>query len=413
MKEEKGKSQNNRKKNLAKLIGLLFISIVIHIILVIIFFHYGFHKRAMSWLNTLNTELTPTEQKERAEQAKAKRDAVLAGLQALKRERRDSQPAQLRAPVSNFGWVLFDEPVKKSEPNMPTIIPTTQHGAVGVATQAYATEDELEIETPKKPLPTELLQATPQEIQPSSPAPEEKHDPIPLAPKKLDAPTKIETSTKTSLVDKATGTVIETKTTDHASQTALPAAQQPVDVPQEKKSNPQDETPTITKPPVDQRARVLVRGAQSIEQKPKRNILALTKGFVEKRHHRPAGTDLIDRDGDPDKRPDDNELELIEYEANLNWCLQASWKQNFSFLPPEQRPFKEESQAIERNPAIEFTLNKNGHVTNCTLLQSSGNTRIDRMVMLSVKFASPFPAIPDHFGFATYTTTRTIFVCHN
>lgn len=146
MKIKKGPSKNNRSRKLAILLGFILASILIHLLLVIVFFQHGFHKRAMSLLASLNQELTAEEQEQRAQEIQQKRNAVMAGLQALKHDKKDDRPAQLRAPKSNFGWVLFDEPPSKksADPSLPMDIPTSMDGSVGEALLDQATEDEQE-----------------------------------------------------------------------------------------------------------------------------------------------------------------------------------------------------------------------------------------------------------------------------
>jgi TonB family protein len=147
---------------------------------------------------------------------------------------------------------------------------------------------------------------------------------------------------------------------------------------------------------------IRIRGAHSLTQQPPRNIIALTKGFIEK-HHGENGTDLIDRDGDPHKRPSFEELKYLSYEANINWSLQAAWKQNFSHSMMKRYPSRMEA-------VIEFTLDKQGNIIKSELLHSTGYREIDTMIMKNTNLASPFPPLPHHFETPTYTTGRVIHV---
>ncbi len=146
-----------------------------------------------------------------------------------------------------------------------------------------------------------------------------------------------------------------------------------------------------------------VRGARAMDKKGGRGIIALTKGFVE--NLKDEGEDLIERDGDPNKRPSFEEMKYISYESNINWCLQAAWKQNFAYNPAVR--------IREGKAVIEFTLNAKGYVTNSELLQSTGYKELDNIIMKNLKFASPFPPLPKHFGVKTYTTGRIIHVFCN
>lgn len=394
------------------------------------FFQYGFHKRAMTWLTSLTQNLTPEEQKKRADELKQKRDAVLAGLQALKSDKKDNRPAQLRAPKSNFGWVLFDEPTdKKKDPSIPQQIPTTMQGSIGQAAVAQATEDEQEepiqkgvetLDTPitqpevaqslpaAEPVPTQVEEDVPTQDTKELAKPEtlkadlsKKSTPV----KELDPESKPGMTSVSSNKEPAPSNPLPTSPVKDSSQSKN-VAQRIADIKalHEKlatfKEAKTEQAPTIQQ----QRGSVHVRGANSIGQKPKRNIIALTKGFVEKMYGE-EGTDLVDRDGDPDKQPSLEELKYLSYESKLNWCLQSSWKQNFSY----QRM----RESFEGNATIEFTLDEHGNLTNCTLLQSTGYHELDTMVMRNMKVASPFPPIPKHFGTKTYTTGRVIQVRSN
>lgn len=146
-----------------------------------------------------------------------------------------------------------------------------------------------------------------------------------------------------------------------------------------------------------------VRGARAIMHRSKRNIIALTKGFVE--NLKDEGEDDIERDGDPNKRPSFEEMKYISYESNINWCLQAAWKQNFAYNPT--------IQVHEGKAVIEFTLNEKGYVTKSELLQSTGYRDLDAVIMKNLQFANPFPPLPKHFGVKNYTTGRIIHVFCN
>ncbi len=146
---------------------------------------------------------------------------------------------------------------------------------------------------------------------------------------------------------------------------------------------------------------VRVRGAHSSTAKPKRNIIALTKGFIEKWDGE-EGTDLIDRDGDPNERPNLEELKYISYESKITWSLQAAWKQNFCYRPWTKN--------LEGDAVIEFSLDQQGNLLSCNLLQSTGHKELDDMIIKNMHFASPFPPLPKHFGVNEYKTGRFIQV---
>lgn len=148
---------------------------------------------------------------------------------------------------------------------------------------------------------------------------------------------------------------------------------------------------------------VKVRGAREIEpsEKPKKNIIALTKGFLEKLQG-VDGSDAIDRNGDPNQRPSFEELRFIGYESKINWALQASWKQNFEHSIKHK--------ATTGTVDISFLIDAQGNPCNITIIQSSGIEELDRMIIHNIQNASPYPPIPAHFHMTEYPVRRSIRV---
>lgn len=148
---------------------------------------------------------------------------------------------------------------------------------------------------------------------------------------------------------------------------------------------------------------IKVRGAKLEEKKPanKKNILALTKGFVEKLFGE-DGTDMIDRDGDPNIKPSFEELKFIGYEAKINWALQASWKQNF-----ERNSNKKATPGVVD---ISFIIDSQGIPQNITIVRSSGHLELDQTIVCNIKSAAPFPPIPAHLKMVEYPVRRSIQV---
>lgn len=149
---------------------------------------------------------------------------------------------------------------------------------------------------------------------------------------------------------------------------------------------------------------LVVRGArkETPDEAPrKKNIIALTKGFVEKMIGE-NGTDLIDRDGDPNKRPTFEELKFLSYEAKINWALQASWKQNIER--------SEKHKPIPGTVDVSFIIDARGIPQNITIVQSSGMNELDQTIVHNIKNAAPFPPIPEHLNMAEYPVRRSIRV---
>ncbi len=133
----------------------------------------------------------------------------------------------------------------------------------------------------------------------------------------------------------------------------------------------------------------------------KKSIIALTKGFLENQVQK--GDDWLERKGDDNKRPSFEELKYLSYEQRVNWQLQAAWKQCYQhkMLDP----------AMQGKAVVDFVLNENGDLLSLNLLQSSGKKELDDIILENIRRAAPFAPLPKHFGSKTYATGRVIRVC--
>ena len=52
--------------------------------------------------------------------------------------------------------------------------------------------------------------------------------------------------------------------------------------------------------------------------------------------------------------------------------------------------------------AIDVVINKDGSIAQLFLVQSSGDRQFDEMVLESIRYAAPFPSIPNHLGIEKY-----------
>lgn len=145
------------------------------------------------------------------------------------------------------------------------------------------------------------------------------------------------------------------------------------------------------------------KSTQPLPKKRKANIIAMTKGFIE--NLTDEGTDWLKRAGDDSKRPTFEEMKYFSYEQRINWQLQASWKRNFDRGYAAHVP---EGKAL-----VKFCIDEQGNVTECMLVQSSGITILDSMILQNVKAAAPFPPLPKHFDTKLYKTGRIIHVTTN
>ncbi|MFH0898725.1 MAG: energy transducer TonB [bacterium] len=142
------------------------------------------------------------------------------------------------------------------------------------------------------------------------------------------------------------------------------------------------------------------KAQEAQRQKKPRNIIAMTRGFIENRIHK--GDDWLERKGDDKKRPSFEELKYLSYEQHINWQLQAAWKRHYahqSYIHPL------EGQAI-----ISFIIDAQGNVSKLELLQSSGIQKLDDIILENTRRAAPFPPLPKHFNTSSYPTGRIIHV---
>ncbi len=442
MQIENDEKNNKRRLSTALRILLYFLfSVALHLIFVGSFFHYGFHKRAASWWQSFTKRMPQQRQADIKKYYQERRQALAQSLQSIKTDKQNNLPARLRAPKSNFGWVMFDEPPQQKQADHKLEIPTTLDGDVGEAQAPVATEgtpvppEQAKLPTtahitkPAEPAPLDTLVSAPADpvmVSPVEPrralgaSGTDDTQPVPKQTTEEKKPAASSTPFASSAPEQ--GAYREERTVAKAEPHA-PSREERIAQIRDMQSRvasfeagkmpspSQQQLPPVTLPQTQEvradrlvggTGGIRVRGARSeTETKPQRSIIALTKGFVEKWDGE-EGTDLIDRDGDPNKRPSFEELKYLSYEAKINWCLQASWKQNFS---------QRSSQRVQEGEAvIEFVLDKHGALQSCTLLQTTGFQELDTMIMKNMKFASPFPPLPKHFGTNTYRTGRIIQV---
>lgn len=156
--------------------------------------------------------------------------------------------------------------------------------------------------------------------------------------------------------------------------------------------------------PHDENVSLLKKQSAPAQQKTaatgKKNIIAMTKGFIE--NFTNEGNDWMKRDGDDSKRPSMEEMKFFSYEQRISWQMQASWKQHFerSLQVP----------GLEGRAVIAFILDAQGNVVESSLLESSGYKVLDNVILQNVKLASPFPPVPKHFNMPVYRVGRIIRV---
>jgi len=444
-----GENKKNSKYGYLLYLAVL-ISFIIHLCFVAFSFRYSFQKHAKAFLGAITQVLNPEEKKQWHQKRVEKQQKVLQALGALRTTKR---VAKLTPGKSNFGWTIFDhEPTKVTYDTKPEI-PTTIEGSVGKALTVVATEQKPKItkaSTAPKLAPnvqqahvaqTEKPEILPAQEVKAMPVIKACHDEALVNPEIAIKPQddthekdiwgELEKEMESIKQEERKKTVQKSKEPENAStqqrikkylamQKKLEAFSGSGDSVEATKellaavwATPEGADVGIesVQSPVapasvgqDQNAGVVMaqaRGARSISGTKKRNIIALTRGYVENVKDL-GGKDSLERDGDSSISPTLEELKYLSYETKLSWCLQASWKQNFAY--------NRFDRAMEGDAVIEFTVDQHGTLLNSKLLRPTGIVKLDSMIMKTTELAAPFPPLPKFFGTPTYTTGRIIQV---
>ena len=122
--------------------------------------------------------------------------------------------------------------------------------------------------------------------------------------------------------------------------------------------------------------------------KPRVTLADLAKGFIESINK--GGQDFLERDGDPNIRPDFKDLKYLSYIQKAVWYMQNEWKLAQSKL--ELRT----SQELILSSII--TILKDGSVSGVRIAKPSGSNELDSFLIRGIEKASPLPPVPNHFG---------------
>jgi TonB family protein len=398
--------------------------------------------------------LNPKEQKQQHEERVERQKKVMEALSTIRTSKR---VAKLTPGKSNFGWVIFDrEPTKVAYDAKPEI-PTTIDGVPGQALLVQATEQKPAMQkaiaqAQKVPLPAPKVQQAPiaheeKQAQPVQKVINEVKKTAPLIDNltvkthednhEKDIWAELEKEMATIKQEEPKKTVPKIKEPERESTqqrikkiadmqkrlemfsgsgdsveatkellAAVWAQPEGADMGIEPGGTSTKTSSSSTGDNKEKTGIVMAeaRGARSMNGEKKRNIIALTRGFVEQTKDL-GGTDSLERDGDSSIRPTLDELKYLSYETKLNWCLQAAWKQNFGY--------NRYDRVMEGSAVIEFTIDEHGNLMNSKLLRPTGIAKLDSMIMKTTELAAPFPPLPKFFGTPTYTTGRIIHVGSN
>ncbi|MFA5075131.1 MAG: TonB family protein [Candidatus Babeliales bacterium] len=402
MPNKKGK----RRKNLT----LFFIwSLLIHLIIIIIFFLYAFKKREILLLFTPKDQKTHKKfsapkketivwfKKDELKEKFIKKPEIKKVEEKLKQiEEKNELPASLKPRRSEFGVTeVFDE-IPQFRPPQAKILAKQEQAEIKTETKQKAQIKQHELKQ-KQQTKTETKQEVTEKIAPETnidkKAVSEKPGIKEFGQKELQEKIK-QIEQKQLVVAKAM-----------AQQEKL---EKEIDLPKVKTESEQVEQAgqvSKTGTPGQQDTEQLRTFGHDLEdkgpiQKPKKSIIAMTRGFIENLKN--EGTDWLERKGDDNKRPTFEEMKYISYEQQVNWHLQNSWKQNFEYRPWQK--------VLEGKAVVEFKITDKGNVQDVKLLESTGIMELDEIIIKSVHLATPFPPLPKHFNTNLYTTGRIIHV---
>ncbi len=410
-----------RYKKTKILLLLLLISLLLHLVISFFFLEFGFKKRFTSFIKALSnsiTNLSPEDKRIIEQKRERKNEALQKILQAAHTKKEpikfikpgNSRPAKLVAPKSNFGWVLFDDNYVKPK---KLEIPTNKTGDVMKVKTSNATETKPQNIAPK----IERNNATQTKQAPAKIKQEIKPKPLATATKVAQPSAKeLKRLADTAIVDEMKKIVDQTSPVEDRIKKIRQMQESVTEYQKHPKTKEQEREGLLSSilkkdkkmasaTNEQEKSTAFAWGASSLKSKQSPNIIALTKGYIEKIKGE-NGTDLIDRDGDPNKTPSFEEMKYISYEAKLNWCCQATWKQNSNFynLPVAARDY----QAV-----IGFSIDAKGNLVNSEILESSGCKEVDSAIIKNLKNTAPFPPLPKHFEKDIYTTGRVITVSIN
>lgn len=403
--------KKREKSSRRKLILFFAWSLLIHVIIIVIFFLFAFEKKEILLLFASKNQKLP--KKESFVWFKKDEPKKIEAKQDLKNE----LPASLKPRRSEFGVTDILDETPQFTPPRAEILAKQKHP--GIKTQIksaqVATQDKISDKQKQKvkqnieKTPTEKFKPeikevkqevkTKAETKPETKKPEIKKEILDKAKiKGLGQLDQKEIQEKIKKIEEKQLAVskIATQQASLEKEINLPKTkEEPDQITQAKQSGQEGQQATEQ----------LKTFGHDIEdkgpmQRPKKSIIAMTKGFIENLKN--EGTDWLERKGDDNKRPTFEEMKYISYEQKINWNLQNSWKQNFEYRPWQK--------ILEGKAVVEFKITDNGNVQDIKLLESTGIIELDDIIIKSVHFAAPFPPLPKHFETNLYTTGRIIYV---
>lgn len=125
----------------------------------------------------------------------------------------------------------------------------------------------------------------------------------------------------------------------------------------------------------------------------------LAQGFIE--NIKNEGNDWLERQGDPNKRPDQEDLKKISYMQKIIWYMQNEWK-------IEQDKIEHQ---ITTNLIVTvlITIKQDGHLASVKIVHPSGNAVYDQFMIDGIKRASPYPPVPRYLNTSAFDLELSIY----
>ncbi|KKQ49264.1 MAG: TonB family protein [candidate division TM6 bacterium GW2011_GWF2_38_10] len=298
---------------------------------------------------------------------------------------------------------------------------TTQHELPPLQKQA----DHSIVFSEPEPLPTSLPETPSLDQQPT----EQTHEIIACnqTPNTLSAPSEKTPVTIDSLIEEIENTSAQedqkTETMRQAAQTFedlttdLEPYQPPTIVPIatcENKNNTPQEIQSTDVPPITEfteptshacdpaaQAGIIKKGITRKQNRTKQSqvssILALSKSFFNT-------TQNATIPSTHDKKPAPcltifEEMKNSSYIQAISSHLQKAWRQNFASNPT--------LRYLRGTTLIDMTIDKYGKLANYNLVESSGNSSVDALVIKNITLAAPFPPLPARISTQDFTIRLT------
>ena len=456
-----------RYKKTKILLLLLLISLLLHLIMSFFFLEFGFRKRFTSFITTLSNSINKLSPKDKLiieQKREIKHEALQKIFETARKNKKiitksdiftkpkpkNDMHAQLIAPKSNFGWVMFDDNyekpknfkmprtkdgdlIKSKESDVSEIHPENFNSPKDISSNIVAPELKPEPKHEKKPNVNLNAKHINQEIKIA------KAKQVTIQ-KNSDIEKNIES--KSINKDKSVGELKKITNTAIVNETkaiTVDKTQEAVRVitptllTQEKELSPEENTEqeeqkipkeTFYLNKEQERKAILqailknknshsnkdrpvyqaskgskfIWGLNNPEAEKSEKIGSLPKGYIYKPFGE-DGTDLIDKCGDPNKEPSPEEMEYNAYEAKIKLCLNSTWAYNSDYFKlPHER-------GIYPIVVMEAEINSSGHLISSKILKSSGIEDVDKAAMRTLRFASPFPPLPKAFNTKVYKKT--------